>query len=76
MFLMKIKHLNFIQSWPLSTCLFNICDEMGSTHKALVRHTEIGGYEEKYLFLELQAELTAFFIEHHFDLKEWLVNKL
>lgn len=43
---------------------------MGSTHKALVRHTEIGGYEEKHLFPELQAELTAFFMEHHFDLKE------
>lgn len=56
-----VKSTNFIKSWPLSTCAFDIlCDKTGNMHKALL-HTKIWwlfrgkasvwlSYELNYLF--------------------------
>ena len=56
----------------------NPCEEMGSTHKALRLHSKIWWMSREKTFVqssELRAELAAFFVKHHFCLKEPLTDK-
>lgn len=75
-----LKIINFVKSQPLATHPVNIlCDEMRSMHKALLLLTKVWelsqGKAVVWLF-EWQTELTAFFMEFYFSLKEWSKEKL
>ena len=60
-----IKAINFVKSRPLATRLFKVlCEDMGSTHEALLFHTEVRWLSKGKAvkrFFELRGELQIFF---------------
>lgn len=87
-FLKSKKPVSFILDEALKLIWLNLsawvflifCDAIGSMYKALSRlHTEIDTCLEETVFVglsELWAELASLSMEHNFDLKEQLTDKL
>ncbi|XP_066480661.1 zinc finger BED domain-containing protein 5-like [Tiliqua scincoides] len=74
----SIKIVNFIKTRPSQSCLFEkVCEEMGSTHKSLLLHTDSRWLSKGKVLtrlVELREE-TAMFLDEKNDLAEWLRNK-
>ncbi|KAK0139983.1 Zinc finger MYM-type protein 6 [Merluccius polli] len=79
-----IKMVNFIKSRPLNTRLFTLlCQEMGSTHKSLLFHSEVRWLSRGKVLtrlFELRSEVRTFLSDansafaHHLTDSEWIAR--